>query len=257
MKTNFAKVALLALIFFGIGLAVYPVLGRLSKDNVLRVVNRNIVQNDDFFRVRAEYPQFDAADRAFNDKIKNLIIGKIVEFKQASLENWQARRETALPGETVPETPETPFDFIATWEHKQLNSRHISFVVKIYYFAGGAHGSDELYAFNYDIKSHKEITIMDFVGSLENLQRISLAIKEQVVASLESTGWRIDSGAQMMLDEGAAPTSENYKDFNFNSDSLTVYFQKYQVAAGAAGSQQAVIYKNSLDASGIKLNWLE
>jgi hypothetical protein len=257
MKTDSLKIITLLLIVFGIGLMTYPAVEKLSEVDALKVVNYNIVENDDFFRIRTEYPQFSAADRDFNDKVKNLIINKIAEFKQASQENWQARQDTASLGEIVPETPETPFDFIATWEHSQLNDKYISFVIKIYYFSGGAHGNDELYAFNYDVENRREITIMDFVGSTENLQKVSFIAKTQVAANLASIGWSGASGAETMLNEGSAPTAENYKDFNFNDNSLTVYFQKYQVAAGAVGSQQAVIYKNSLEEVGVNLDWFE
>jgi hypothetical protein len=252
MKSNQKNIfiALLFLLFGAVLVTTYK-----NSKNYLTIKTMSVEEADGFFNIRAEYPQFNAADRVFNDKIKNLIVGKIADFKKTSRENWQARQATVPAGENMPTVPETPFDFIATWEHNQLNNRYISFVIKIYYFSGGAHGNDELYAFNYDVKNRKELTIMDFVGSLDNLQKISLIAKEQVAAELESTGWGIDSGTQTMLDEGAAPTSENYKDFGFNSDSLIVYFQKYQVAPGAAGGQQTIIYKSNLASSGINLNW--
>lgn len=255
MKKKYSKITFLALAFLAVGLiACFLYKGFLS-EKALTLENHNISENNDFFRVRAEYPQLPRASRDFNDKIKQLVTGKIAEFKKSSNEYWQARRETASPGETVPTAPEVPFDFIAHWEHDRLDEKYISVVLKIYYFSGGAHGNEEIYTFNYDLKNRREIGIMDFIGSEENLRAISNLAKTQLAASLESMGWRSTSDTWSMLDDGAAPTVENYKDFTFNQDVLTVYFQKYQVAAGAAGSQQAFFYKDNLEAEGTNLNW--
>ncbi|HOB89900.1 MAG TPA: DUF3298 and DUF4163 domain-containing protein [Candidatus Colwellbacteria bacterium] len=255
MKKKYSKITFLALAVLAISLIACFLYKGLLSGKALTLENHNVSENNDFFRIRAEYPQFPGASRDFNNKIKDLIAGKISEFKNNSNEYWKARRETALPGETVPTAPEVPFEFIAQWKHDRLDDRYISVVLNIYYFSGGAHGNEEIYTFNYDLKNRREIGIMDFVGSEENLQEISNLAKAQLSASLESMGWRSTSDTWSMLDEGAAPTAENYKDFTFNRDVLTVYFQKYQVAAGAAGSQQTSFYKDNLDATGIDLNW--
>ncbi|MCL4406227.1 MAG: DUF3298 domain-containing protein [Patescibacteria group bacterium] len=257
MKKKILKSALIASIFFVVGLAVYPFFQGLPAGKGIILKNYNISENNDFFHVRAEYPQFAGVSRAFDSEIKDLVKQKIAEFKKSSNDSWRARRETALPGETVPTAPEAPFDFIAYWDHDRLDDRYVSLIMKIYYFSGAAHGTEELYTFNYDLKNRREINIMDLMGSEENLQKVSKLVKPKVAANLDPTGSWGDGGTEEMLEEGTAPTLENYKNFTFNQDSLTIYFQKYQVAPGASGSQKVVLYRSELKDSGISLNWPE
>ena len=121
----------------------------------LRVRIQSIRESDKFFRIQAEYPQFETVAPDFNQKIAHLISGKISSFKEESLGNWKARLKTLPAGESVPENPQVPFDFIASWQRAQLNHKYLSLVIKIYYFTGGAHGSEEIYAFSYDIVKKK------------------------------------------------------------------------------------------------------
>jgi len=226
--------------------------------NALQMTMVPVYQSDGFYNIKVEYPQFKNIDSAFNEKISALIQEKIDTFKKEAKDNWEARKATALPGEVIPENPEVPFDFITTWTPTQLNNKYISFVINIYYFVGGAHGSEEIYTFNYDIAQKKEITINDFLNSsTEALQKLSELSAQDVTSQLQATGIQIDSSLEQMIKKGTEPTVENFKDFNFNYNSLTIYFQKYQVAPGAAGSIKVTFYKNTLDQNSIKSDYLE
>ena len=122
----------------------------------------SIQESDSFFRVQAEYPQFETAGTDFNQEIATLISGKIDSFKKQSVDNWKARLDTMPADKPVPENPEEPFEFIASWQAAQLNNEYLSLLIEIYYFSGGAHGNEEIYAFNYDIPKKKKIGIEDF-----------------------------------------------------------------------------------------------
>ena len=109
--------------------------------------------------------------------------------------------------------------------------------MKIYYFSGGAHGIEEIHAFNYDMLRKKKIHIKDFFdSSQEVLKKISEISAEDIMSQLQSRGWRKDNSLKEMVNQGTAPVFENFKNFNFDSHSLIIYFQRYQVAPGAAGS---------------------
>ena len=216
--------------------------------NSLPVDINSVQESDKFFRIEGEYPQFKMAATDFNQKIASLISGKINNFKKESLDNWKARLETMPVGEPVPQNPPTPFDFIASWQPTQLNNKYLSFVIKIYYFTGGAHGNEEIYAFNYDMLKKKEISINDFFGSSqEALKKISEVSAQDIISQLQSTGWKEFDNIKEMVNQGTAPVPENFKDFNFNNYSLIVYFQKYQVAPGAAGSLTVTIPRTILE----------
>jgi len=219
---------------------------------------QSIRELDEFFRIQTEYPQFETVAPSFNQKISNLISGKISSFKEESLDNWKARLKTLPAGEPVPENPQVPFDFIASWQPTQLNHKYLSLVIKIYYFTGGAHGSEEIYAFNYDMVKKKEISINDFLGHFQEAwQRISRISAQDIMSQLQSMGWREDDNLKEMVSQGTAPLPENFKNFNFNSYSLIIYFQRYQVAPGAAGSLTVTIPKTTLEEIPVKSPYLE
>ena len=235
-----------------IGLLVNETNGEQPSISSLPVNIQSIRQSDSFFCIQAEYPQFETASPDFNQEIATLISGKIDSFKKQSLDNWKARLDTIPAGKPVPQNPEEPFTFIASWEAAQLNTAYLSLVIKIYYFSGGAHGNEEIHAFNYDMLQKKKIHIEDFFDSpQEALKKISEISAQDIVSQLQSGGWREDDSLKEMVTQGTAPVFENFQNFNFNSHSLIIYFQRYQVAPGAAGSltvriSRAVLEQNSL-----------
>ncbi len=212
----------------------------------------SIRQSDGFFAISAEYPQFKTADKSFNEKISNFVIGQISDFKKSSLETWEAMKATAGPGQAVLDKPVQPFYFSASWLPSQTNEKYISFALQIYYFSGGAHGNEAIYGFNYDAANKKEISMTDFLaGSQNSLQSLSKMAKQDLIFQLSQAGWQAQEGMQEMLDLGTAPTVENFGQFTFNNEVLTVYFQRYQIAPGAFGSFASKIHKNQLSSESV------
>ncbi|MCX6764386.1 MAG: DUF3298 and DUF4163 domain-containing protein [Candidatus Nealsonbacteria bacterium] len=227
-------------------------------NNYLSVSVIPIHQTDNFYNIQAEYPQFKNASDEFNKKIADLITEEIDNFKKSAKENWDARRATAMPDNPVPENPEGPFDFIATWKPVQLNNEYLSFVINSYYFVGGAHGANEVHAFNYDLAKQKEITILDFLNSSQQyFEKLAELSAKEVTSKLQGNEVMIDDFLKQMIQDGTKATQENYKDFNFNYNSLIIYFQQYQVAPGAAGEITITFYKNTLDKNSIKSDYLK
>lgn len=227
------------------------------ENNSLSMSVNFIHQTDNFYNIQVEYPQFKNVSASFNKEISDLITGEIENFKKDAKANWEARRATATPENPVPENPTTPFDFIATWTPTQINDKYISFVINIYYFVGGAHGVTEVDAFNYDIEKNKDININDFLGSSEALTALSELTAERITSQLQSGGLTIDNILKQMIQEGTQPTQENFNNFNFNSNSLIIYFQQYQVAPGYIGPVTITLYKTDLDANSITSNYLK
>ncbi len=229
-----------------------------AEENSLSMSVSFIHQKDNFYNVQVEYPQFANINNAFNKKISDLITGEIETFKKDAKDNYEARRATAPPENPLPENPDQTFDFIGSWEPSQLNDNYISFVIHLYYFVGGAHGVTEVYAFNYDLKKGKEITILDFLNSSQSaLEKLADISNQNVTSQLESNGLSIDSFLKQMIENGTKSTQENYQNFNFSDNSLTIYFQQYQVAPGSAGPITVVFYKDTLDANSINSNYLK
>jgi hypothetical protein len=222
------------------------------------VSTSTVSQKDSFYNIQGSYPQFTLADETFNKKISDLVLGKIETFKKDAKDAWEARKATAAPGEAVFDNPETPFDFIANWTQTRFDEKYISFSLTIYYFSGGAHGLTEVDGFNYDIMNKKEITMNEFLGnSSRNLEELSQLAKRQVVLQLQSNGLQIDSFLEQMVNDGTKPVLDNYENFNFNKDSLIIYFQQYQVAPGSAGQVTITFDKNTLEENSIKSDYLK
>lgn len=218
----------------------------------------SIQESDSFFSIQAEYPQFETADPNFNQEIATLISGKIDSFKKESLDNWKARLDTMPADKPVPKNPEQPFEFIASWQATQLNNKYLSLAIKIYYFTGGAHGNEEIYAFNYDMLKKKKIAIEDFfVSPQETLKEISRISAQDITGQLQSSGWKIDDNLREMLKQGTAPTFDNFKNFNFDSHNLILYFQKYQVAPGAVGLLTVTISKQAMAENSLQSDYLK
>lgn len=225
--------------------------GQETAEDAIEVSVATVNQKDSFYNIQAEYPQFKGADESFNQKISDLVTGQIETFKKDAKDNWEARRATATPENPIPENPTEPFDFIETWTSTQINDRYISFLINIYYFSGGAHGLTQLYAFNYDVEKNKEITINDFLGSSDGLEKLSNLAIQAATAELQSVGLQLDDNTKQMLQEGTKPTEDNYKNFNFDYDSIIIYFQQYQIAPGYLGPVPITLHEDMLINSGI------
>lgn len=240
------------------GLLVGETSAKSPSISSLRMKIHSIRESDSFFYVQAEYPEFMAASDDFNHEITALISDKINSFKEQSTDNWKARLDTVPAGKPVPENPEQPFPFIASWESAQLNTQYLSLVIKIYYFSGGAHGNEEIHTFNYDLSQKKKIGIQDFFDSSEEaLKNISKISAEDITSQLQSTGWKDDDSLKEMINQGTAPTFENFENFNFDPQGLTIYFGKYQVAPGAAGSLTVRITKALLEQNLLQSDYLK
>lgn len=228
-----------------------------SQANGVRMSVASVSQSDGFYNIQAEYPQFDAADPAFNQKIAGLINSELANFKKEAKDNFDARNETMPAGQPVLQNPEQPFDFIAVWTPAQFGPRYLSFMIDIYYFSGGAHGIDQIFAFNYDLENKKEITIDDFLGSADNLNKLAAMAQEQVTTQLQSNGLQSNDSLTQMIQDGTKPVLENYRNFTFGYGKLAIYFEQYQAAPGSAGTLTVNFYKNDLEQNAISSTYLE
>jgi hypothetical protein len=228
----------------------------LPPANAARMTFVSVAQSDNFYNIQAEYPQFDDADLAFNQKIAATVTGQITAFEKEARDNFNARNATLPAGQPRLEKPEAPFDFIAAPTMAQFGPDYESFMIDVYYFSGGAHGIDQIFAFNYDLKNKKEINLADFLGSADNLSKLASLAQGQVLAQAKSNGLQINDSLKQMISDGTAPTPDNYRNFTFGYGKLTVYFEQYQAGPGSSGTITAVFYKNELDQNSIKSGYL-
>lgn len=184
--------------------------------------------------VVAEYPQFPGLNPVLNQAISSSTLGLLAEFEQTSRAN-----ETAREANGAPALPLSSYSFDASWQNAQVNSRYVSFIERYDYWNGGANDDSELQTFNYDVFAGKIMTLADlFPGIPDYLQRISRSAEQQLSDSLDASSNPILQG---MINDGVAPTSDNFQNFTFTDYDVTIYFPKYAVAPGSFGEQKITI----------------
>jgi hypothetical protein len=167
------------------------------------------------------------------------VASDLAQFKQSSVENAQARMATA-PSGTVQNLPPQSFTFNVSWEPAQINDRYISILVRVSYFDGGANGAEDLKAFNYDVPAGKIMALGDLFPNAPNyLSQIAEISKSELESSLNDAS--NGNAPSDMITNGTAPSATNYANFTFSDQTVTIYFEKYQVAPGSFGEQQVTI----------------
>lgn len=255
VKKIVCSLVLLFVVLFGVN----KLSGAQLASTYLPMSVQSIQQLDDFFHIEAEYPQFEVVSPDFNQKIKRFVLDKINDFQNEAHDFWQTRFEaSSTDEEQVPLNPETPFVFIASWQPAQLNTKYLSFMVHVYYFSGGAHGNEEVDAFNYDVAAAKELCLNDFLDfSQEALEKIAKLSAQDIAHQLAYMNGKENEFVQEMIKQGTVPVCSNFQNFNFDRNTLTIYFPKYQVAPGAAGVVTVTIPKTLLEDDFIAIKYWE
>lgn len=193
-------------------------------------------------QINAEYPQVSALPPSANEAIASGTMSRLADFKSSVTENMAARAAT---GGRPDEIATSSYDFIASWQPSQINGRYVSFVERYDSYSGGANESQELQTFNYDVASGTPVTLGDlFPGIQDPLVPISILVRSQLSDSLKAAAPGYNP--TQMLDEGTAPTTENFSNFTFTDDAVTFYFPKYAVAPGAFGEQHVTIPRSGI-----------
>ncbi len=105
-----------------------------------------------------------------------------------------------------------------------------SYVLEMYEYTGGAHGSHIYAVFNYDKKTGKKLTLDDILTSPDALNTLHDIAAEQ----LSKKGIDYD-------DAGIAPKKENWQLWYADGENIVFIFPPYAVAPYAYGRQDIVV----------------
>jgi hypothetical protein len=233
LKTALRIVALIILMSV-VGYVLFFVNGQEPKADTAQVavVTRTIQeQASSSPQISVEYPQFPTLSAAFNMAIEKSVKDRLAQFRQEAAENYKARKDTAPTDEHI---SMSDFSFIAKWQPAQINSKYVSFIIRFDSYTGGANENQQLETFNYSVEKKSTIGLSDlFPNSPDILEQVSTISVRDLTAHMKEAA---DTDVVVLpYKEGTAPTAENYKNFIFTKDTLTIYFAKYSVAAGAFG----------------------
>ena len=200
-----------------------------QKSSVPGVTAIRSMPESDFYQADLDIPEFADAPQ-LNTIISNKVNGWFDDFVNDAELN---RQMTVDFGQ--------PFTFENQWRVTMNTSDCASILLTAYQFTGGANGVDSMASFTWNKLTNKAMSITDFLylvlpePSLESLAQVC---RQELSASLGADN---DPSILDMIDSGTEPVAKNYDIFTISDKGLTIYFEKYQVAPGSAGSQAVLI----------------
>lgn len=219
-------------------------------DEPLVVLNsfetKTIKEGDQYTKFDIKYPKFNKAPE-LNSELDNFIKERMVEHKDISKENWQARYET---GDDIQEFPsdDEKFVFYCDFDVVQSNSSYISFVLKYGGYTGGAHGYEVKLSYAYDLKNNKYLELKDLFNDPNYLTYVSeesrKSLINQYIEKAEEEGEKeyFDSLIES-INLGTEPKVDNFKSFTFTKDKVKIYFSQYQVGPYAIGMPEVEVVR--------------
>ena len=109
-------------------------------------------------------------------------------------------------------------------------------------FTGGAHPNHNTFTLNYDLKQGRELKLADlFKPGSKYLQTIAdYALRDLKSRKDPDSGENLGL-AQDIFEDGAKPTTDNYRNWNITKKGLLITFPPYQVGAYAVGPQTVIV----------------
>ena len=197
----------------------------VAKDRGLNIDSKNTINKSDQIDVNIKSPTVKSDSKIVND-----IFDKINSenkmwadglIKEANADQFDAQY-------VVNSSFHVPYN----------NSNLLSLNVMNYYYAGGAHGLNNLISYNYDINTGKKLALKDmFVDGFDYKTLINKKIREYIA---KDKGSYFSEGAEF---KGINDDQEFY----FSNDGITVYFQVYKIAPYAAGIRYFLIPKAEIE----------
>ncbi|MBO7163784.1 MAG: DUF3298 and DUF4163 domain-containing protein [Spirochaetaceae bacterium] len=134
-----------------------------------------------------------------------------------------------------------PFTFETQWKVPLNNEECTSVLLTAYQFTGGANGLEQIASFTWNKITQNLIPLESFLPLVlkkPTLEALAAVCREELTSALSAEN---DTILQQMILEGTEPVAGNYQIFTISEEGLTIYFQKYQVAPGSAGTQAVLI----------------
>ncbi len=193
------------------------------------------------YRLQTSLPQLTGADAAradkFNQAVADLLAARTGEFKKLAEEMSRDDAQLAAqaaPAEKAsgPAVARSPYEMEVRYTVAAASPDFISILFFVYEYTGGAHPNTTTTAFNYDLTRNQPVRLADlFDPKADHLKILS----EYSIRELKKL--KTVDGAE----EGAGPKAENFASWNITPGGLRITFDRYQVAAYAAGDHEVLI----------------
>jgi hypothetical protein len=179
----------------------------------------------------AKYPEIkNESNQLYIDEL-NQIIKEFVEdeaFAYSNTVNNSAELQISNPTINI------------SYKVDHLENKIISVVFMVSNYMGGATDNQYAKTFNFNLDNSEEVVLLELFKTDSNyLEKIAELSKEYLLNQSYSD--------ELAINRGTEAKAENFDNFYFKDGSIIIVFDKYQVAPGAAGIQEAVISISELE----------
>ena len=140
------------------------------------------------------------------------------------------------------EAPAYPqvFEFDIDSSSVYEDTNHISFLLTVYQFTGGAHGSTTIIPITYSKQTKKLLSLEEAVQPARKdwLATLSTEARKQLNAQVQKQKFSSDED---WINKGTEPTKENFAIFKLEKNSVRIVFSQYQVGPYASGMPEIVV----------------
>ena len=200
-----------------------------QKSSVPGVTSIRSLAGNDIAQADLDIPEVDG-----QPKLNSMISKQINSWYDNFISEAELNRQMA-------EEYGQPFTFETQWKVPMNNEECTSLLLSSYQFTGGANGVEQMASFTWNKITQKIMPLESFLPLVltePSLESLAAVCRAELTTALSAAH---DSNLQEMIQAGTEPVAENYQIFTISEEGLTIYFQKYQVAPGSAGTQAVLI----------------
>ncbi len=187
-----------------------------------KIKDATVKDNTSYYTISATYPI--VKDTVISGYFKKYVDDSVAGFKSDTSWATSDSADSAAAGQLTLNITYT--------EQKTDNADNYIFSNSSY--EGGAHGLTATQTFTFSPTGQLISLSNLFTNGLAGLQTIAPYVASQLKSTLPSTD-------QDFVADGTSPTAENYANFTVQDDSVTFYFDPYQVAPYSDGLQKVTV----------------
>lgn len=178
------------------------------------------------YEVKIDYPVFEK---------EPLLNAQVADIVQKTLSNFNKDFFSA----DIPLYSQT-FECIIENSTVYEDAQHISFILKVYQFTGGAHGTTELIPITYSKQTKKLLSLKEAVQPVKKnwLKVLSTEARRLLIDQVKKEQLASD---QSWIEKGTEPEQENFAVFQLEKNAVRIIFSQYQVAPYSSGMPEIVV----------------
>ena len=164
-----------------------------------------------------------------------LLNAQVSDIVQKNLEAFNSEFFSA-EAPAYPQVFEFDIDSSSVYE----DTNHISFLLTVYQFTGGAHGSTTIIPITYSKQTKKLLSLEEAVQPARKdwLATLSTEARKQLNAQVKKQKFSSDDD---WINKGTEPAKENFAIFKLEKNSVRIIFSQYQVGPYASGMPEIVV----------------